>query len=469
MAKVLILFFALILLIFTRFWNLDHTARFIWDESSDLVSMHQIWEEKNITLVGPISEDGNKVFGSLTYYMLLPFAVIGGFGAVSTAIGAAFWGTLTSILLYLYLVRVLKRNAVMSFLISISWFPLLQSGRWAWNPNLIPFWVITALWLISFKKPIYIFLAGIALGLSFHHHYLSVFMITLYSAGYFWTAFQKHKTLNGVYFICGAVLSLSPFVLFDLAHPPGLFISRILYFNYLGTAENTFLSQVLNIYFQMINNFVPLKIGAFLVSVLVPVLFIKDIFSNSRNRIMYALVSAGFIIWLTTVEVVYNHYFLPIAIVFIVWLFIKRKGFSNFIANSIIVIVIASSLIVLPNTLTHLSWESDIKSLESITSTIENATTERELKNVNIVVLGSDDTNIYGRRYRDLLLIRKKIDVLSKDDIYKTDNLFVITTSSEDELRKDAAFELKNFRDGPIRGIWEIIGSDWKVYLFNRK
>lgn len=469
MAKALILFFALILLIFTRFWNLDRTARFIWDESSDLVSMHQIWEEKNITLVGPISEDGNKVFGSLTYYMLLPFAVIGGFGAVSTAFGAAFWGTLTSILLYLYLVRVLKRNAVLSFLVSISWLPLLESGRWAWNPNLIPFWVITTLWLISFKKPIYIFLAGIALGLSFHHHYLSVFMIILFSALYLWAGFQKHKTSNGLYFVVGILLSLSPFVIFDLTHPLGLFISRILYFNYLGSTENTFINLFLNTYFQMINYFVPLRIGALLVTFLVPVLFIKDIFSNSRNKIMYALVSTGYIIWLTTVEVVYNHYFLPIAIVFIVWLFMKRKGFSKFIANTMILLVIASSLLALPNTLTNVSWESDIKSIESITSTIENATTEKELKNVNIVVLGSDDTNIYGRRYRDLLLIRKKIDILSKDEIYITDNLFVITTSSENELRKDAASELNNFRDGPIRGIWEIKGSDWKVYLFNRK
>lgn len=89
----------LALLIFSRFYNLDKTARFIWDESSDLVTMHQIFVERNLTLIGPISEDGNKVFGSLSYYMLLPFTVIGKFDPVSPAYGAAFWGVLTGLLI----------------------------------------------------------------------------------------------------------------------------------------------------------------------------------------------------------------------------------------------------------------------------------------------------------------------------------------------------------------------------------
>ena len=104
----IIIFF--LILIFSRTFNLGKTARFIWDESSDLVSIHEIYVEHKITLIGPISEDGSKVFGSLTYYMLLPFAVIGKFDPASTAYGAAFWGILTASLLlflsyriYLYL------------------------------------------------------------------------------------------------------------------------------------------------------------------------------------------------------------------------------------------------------------------------------------------------------------------------------------------------------------------------------
>src|SRR3990172_3773838 len=98
--KIALLAVVVLALAFSRFWNLDKTARFIWDESSDLVNMHQIYVEKKLTLIGPISEDGSKVFGSLTYYMLLPFAVLGNFDPVAPAYGAAFWGVATDILLF---------------------------------------------------------------------------------------------------------------------------------------------------------------------------------------------------------------------------------------------------------------------------------------------------------------------------------------------------------------------------------
>ena len=114
-SPVIIIFF---LLLFTRFYNLDRTARFIWDESSDLVRMHQIYIDRNLTLIGPISEDGNKIFSSLTYYLLLPFAVMGGFHPVSPVYGTAFWGTFTVILL-LILVRRLTENKIIFYLTAV--------------------------------------------------------------------------------------------------------------------------------------------------------------------------------------------------------------------------------------------------------------------------------------------------------------------------------------------------------------
>src|SRR3989339_1082519 len=109
----------IILLIFTRFFNLEKTARFIWDESSDLVNIRRIYIQKDITLIGPISEDGNKVFGSLTYYMLIPFAVIGNFDPASTAYGAAFWGVITGILFLIISYKLNKKSEVLTLLLII--------------------------------------------------------------------------------------------------------------------------------------------------------------------------------------------------------------------------------------------------------------------------------------------------------------------------------------------------------------
>lgn len=49
--------------------------------------MHRIWEQKEITFVGPISEDNLKMFPSLTYYLLLPSTIIGDFDPLSPVAG----------------------------------------------------------------------------------------------------------------------------------------------------------------------------------------------------------------------------------------------------------------------------------------------------------------------------------------------------------------------------------------------
>ena len=97
----LVLASLLVILIFSRLWNLPLTARFTRDESSDLARMHQYWQEKKLTLVGPISSDGQKVFSSLTYYLQLPVTVLFNFAPVGPAVATAIWGCVTAILLFL--------------------------------------------------------------------------------------------------------------------------------------------------------------------------------------------------------------------------------------------------------------------------------------------------------------------------------------------------------------------------------
>lgn len=135
---------------FTRFYNLDHTARFTQDESSDLLRMHQYWSEKRITLVGPISNDNSKVFGSLTYYMLMPFAAAFGFSPISPVYGMAFWGIVASVLFVLLVHSLNPKLTILAAIISLIWYPLLETSRWAWNPHLVIFWPILA--AVIFQK-----------------------------------------------------------------------------------------------------------------------------------------------------------------------------------------------------------------------------------------------------------------------------------------------------------------------------
>lgn len=447
----LLLVLFLLLLVITRFLNLDRTARFIWDESSDLVRIQQIYLERDLTLVGPISEDGNKVFPSLTYYMLLPFAVLGNFHPLSTALGAAFWGALTAVLILILINKINKALLIPSALLVLTWYPLVEIGRWAWNPNLIPFWMSLSLLLYFFKKDKLLFLSGLFIGLSFHHHYLSVFAIFAFWLGVTTDAFMKKNPNRIMLFSLGLSMAFVPFVLFDLTHPPGLFLSRILYFNYLAqppSSINFLIDNIANVTGQSFNYLIQIGVFRYLFYPSFLFLIFKDI--KAKSKALFLLFVFAFqIAGSSLVETFYTHYILPGIIFFLTYLIYPRNKSYTKVATVCLLLVLASSLITIIPQLNKVSWQTDIKTVYCITESIEETITLNELKNNNIAVLASPDENIYGRRYRDLLLL-KGIELKNKDEYRISDHLFAVSTSREDVLRKDPAYEMSFFSQGEL-------------------
>lgn len=463
----LVIFF--VLLIFTRFYNLQNTARFIWDESSDLVKIHQYFVEKKITLVGPISEDGNKVFSSLTYYLLMPFAILGNFDPLSPVIGSAFFGVLTGLLLFLLFKKIdPKLPAYLYSPLILFWFPLVETSRWAWNPNFIPFWTVLALLAYQNQVNWAFFLTGLFLGLTIHHHYLALFSVGAFSLVIFIQSFKKNQLRKFFLYAFGVFLTILPFVLFDLRHPPGLFLTRIFFFN---QAEKNFgflhlANKSLGNFQQILFYFTQSKILSFIFGWLVAILFILDIKAKSRS-FDYALPWLFQILGLSFIANVYNHYFLPSLIFFVVWLLYPRKKPASFVVKISLIILTLGAIFSVTRQLTNKSWQTDIKSVKSITAIIVKEISSRDLKNNNLAVLVSPDNNIYGRRFRDLLLI-KNVALKTKEEYQISDHLFVISTGEEKQIRNDPAPEISSFRSGSLQGKWGISNSPWTVYLFDR-
>src|SRR5258706_11246625 len=213
------------LLLFTRFYNLEHTARFTEDESGFLVRVHQIYLEKKLTLVGQINDQGNKVFSSTTVYLLLPFAAFGSFDPTSVFFGAAFYGVLTSIVMLVLAKKINTKFLWLAAILVLVWFPLVQMGRWAWNPNFIPLWISLGIVCYLQKRPLYYFLSGIFLGLSVHQHYYALFAIAAFTGIVALEAIVQKRWKHAILICLGVFLTLFLFVIFDLRHPPGFFFA----------------------------------------------------------------------------------------------------------------------------------------------------------------------------------------------------------------------------------------------------
>ena len=460
-----------ILLIFSRFYNLQRTARFIWDESSDLVRMHQIYSEKNLTLIGPISEDGNKVFSSLTYYLLLPFTIIAEFHPIGPIYATAFYGSLTVILLIL-LTRKLNKDKVifyLSALLFIVWYPLVETSRWAWNPNLIPLWSVLSILMFVKNKKWSLLLAGTFLGLTVHQHYVGFFALCAFWLVIF-LRYGKRAQFPKIFILSvGILFALSPFIIFDMTHPPGLFLSRILYFNYLGSSEGGIYNLIPKFIAAFNGTFkylIPVPFLMYLSFLPLTLLIFKDIKQRS-DALIYIFIFIVQLAGSSLIENFYPHYIIPGIIFFLVYLIYPRQKNVLIYQKIVLLILIIASLTTIKSQLTKVSWENDIRSISAITDIIAEEIVQDDLKNNNIAVVAGPDPNTYGRRYRDLLGLRG-ISFKTRDEYNITDHLFVVSTAQESVIRNDRAYEMSYFNKGELFKKWEIDDSQWIIYLFKR-
>ncbi len=465
------LFFAFLLaLTFVRLYNIDITARFTRDESSDLVRMHQYYENRKITLVGPISNSNTKVFSSLTYYMLMPFAVAGNFTPVSPAYGTAFWGVLTAILIILLVRRINKRLLLYTLPLTLFWYPLLQTSRWAWNPHLVLFWIALGIWFYYRKTTLSYFLSGITLGLSIHNHYIALIatgiFILLVSVRMLITKSFK----NAAVLIGGYILPFIPFVIFDLRHPPGLFINHYLMSgNIANTQSTTFLQATKSVFnnfalfcqYVTQNYFLAIVLGISLLAVL-----LYDIRTKNKS-LLFALPVIGQLIVGAFLDTLQTRYLLPALIFFFVWLIYPRKSMGMLFSKITIFVLILGSLLSFYPQLHFVDVHPDVRTVEKANKIIVDLINSKNIKNVNIAALGSEAPDTLGLNLRDSLQIHD-IHFLAASQYDVSEQLLVLSTSDEKSLRRDQAFAMQQFKNARLGGVYPIKDSDWKIYWFKK-
>ncbi len=442
--------------LFVRMFNLERSSHFLFDESRDLVNMHQIWVEKKLTLVGPISEDRSHVNGSLTYYMLLPFAAAANFDPIGPALGAVFWGIATWAMMYLTVRIYSPKMAWPALVLGAVWFPFVETARWAWNPNLMMFWIFCGMCLSKNSKWWMQLAGGLTLGLAVHHHNLALVPLGL------WVIYKRDLRM-----ICGILIAVIPFFLFDLKNPPGIFVSRMVEYNRGTVGQNplTALANAPQTFIYFFEYIVRIKQLLPLAIITATMIAIWDIMS--RNKAIYWLIMWGMILLPTAWISKQWHYFLPAIPFFLIWLFYQRNNAGRKLAMGFIGLLLLGSVLTVSQLWNQPDWQGDLRLVKEITNILAGQIKKQHLLNPNIAVLGSPEIYTSGSKYRNMLLLHD-IHLRSYEEYGLSDNLFVVTSSSADELRRDPATEMLYFKNGPVAGVWTVHNSNWKVVQFNR-
>lgn len=465
-ATCLLLFF----LIFFRFYNIDITARYTRDESSDLVRMHEYYQSKKITLVGPISSTNNKVFGSLTYYMLLPFAVLGNFEPVSPAYGTAFWGVITALLLLYLTIKINKKMVLPVAILIIIWYPLLQTSRWAWNPHLVLFWIALGIFFYLRKTSVSYVFSGLCLGLAFHHHYISIGATSAFiiSASILLLIKKQRRQILSV--ISGYILAFIPFVIFDLRHPPGLFFNHYLTqgniantktITFLGTITDTVNSIQLLLLYCTQNQLLSITLGIISISVLT-----WDFKNNKKNLLFFIPVISQLIIS-ALLDSLQTRYLLPCIPFLFVWLILPRNKIGTALSYAAISILLIGSLLSVYPQLHYTDVQPDVGTVAKAEAIIHRIIIENKIKDANIAQLASPASDTLAETLRHTLQIRN-IHFLAASQYDVSAHLFVLSTADEKTLRSDKSFQMQQFKNAKLEQVDSMDNSLWKVYWFKK-
>ena len=219
-------------------YNLKKNLLFSHDTARDTARLLEIWQKKELTLIGPpvsFGQLGNRqvFFSSLAMYIGLVGLVLSGFSVIGPILPNIFFLIVSVPFFYLLLKELgfSKRLSLITALLYVLSPVTVTYVRFFWNPNLIvPFSVF--FWYFILKKYSTVkkqvggfFLAGLIGGLIVNLHYFSMFPIIFYLV---FLLFQKKSRLV-LFFTAGLIIGCLPLIFFELKHH--FYLTSSLFFN----------------------------------------------------------------------------------------------------------------------------------------------------------------------------------------------------------------------------------------------
>jgi len=183
----------------------------------------------------------------------------------------------------------------------------------------------------------------------------------------------------------------------------------------------------------------------------------------ARNLFLFPLLFQFIGLSLISGEV-YQHYFLPGVVFLVIWLFYSNKRLqSSYFQKLLIFLFFVLSIKPSISEIFKNDWSTNITATRKIVEIIGNNINSGRC---NLVVVASPDPNTKGKRYRDLLFLRG-VSLLPEDNYRDNEYLYVISSSDEETIRRDPAYELNRIRNLSPTKRWEIKSSIWNVYKFD--
>lgn len=214
---------------FTRLYNIPDTLLFQGDQGRDAMIVADIFREKDLVFIGPVTSVGNMYLGPLYYYFMLPWLWLTYPSPLGPAYAVAILGVITVWLLVRWGRELVGERAALfgAGLMAIT-AVVITYTRFSWNPNpapLVSLGMIYATYLAWKKDERWWLVVMACFAILLQLHYLA--MLSAGGAGliWLWSLYENIKTNNWwpqlkISLLAVVILlsSFTPLVLFDSKH-----------------------------------------------------------------------------------------------------------------------------------------------------------------------------------------------------------------------------------------------------------
>lgn len=219
--EIIILLFIIVAAAFVRLYRIVDYMHFLGDEGRDVLVVKRMIVDHDLTLLGPITSVGSMYLGPIYYYFMTPFLFIFNMNPVGPAVMIALLSLATIILLYITGTEFFnwETGVIASLLYTFSPLVIVHS-RFSWNPNAVPFFALLIIYsllkVVIKKQYLWMYVAGLSLGVILQLHYLALMFIPIILIVLF---LFRRLSLKGILkIILATVITLSPFLIFEIKH-----------------------------------------------------------------------------------------------------------------------------------------------------------------------------------------------------------------------------------------------------------
>jgi len=205
----------LLITAFCRLYRISDYMEFLGDQGRDVVIVRDFLKNGNLFFIGPQTSIGNMYLGPFYYYLIAPALLLANYSPVGPSVFVALLGVATAYLIFFVTKKWFNQSAahIATFLYAIS--PIaIKFSNFSWNPNVMPFFALLFVYLMTEKRYLW---ASLAFAMCLNSHYLALLLLPI--AFIIWLNNSPKKYIKEtILAILVFLLSLIPQFLFDLKH-----------------------------------------------------------------------------------------------------------------------------------------------------------------------------------------------------------------------------------------------------------